>query len=151
MHLKSLILAAFASLIFAGSAMAACYERPVITPDNAPVTRYQHGAAGNSPSFSKQGNMASILRVCTDPNSTHRFRERMIRNGACIPNGQELDTAAQPVTGSGVPIKYTTNDGVVPDYEEKRLGLLIPATKWTPEIWLPAPGPNGQWHTGSCN
>lgn len=108
----------------ASPAMAACKDYPIVTPDNAPVNRIGT-KPGADPGWTKFGNMASTLRVCTDPNSTHPFREALLRNGACDPNGDELVSLAQPVTGT-VEFVYVTLDGDVPDIERHRLGFNSP-------------------------
>jgi len=132
------------SLVLATPAFATiCQERTIETANNAPVNRTGFTAAGGGGN-NAQGNMSSILRVC-DEDSTHEWHDAMVANGSCTPNGYEWASLATPNSAGGQPVKYTTYDGDVPDYDQRRIGIQIGNT------WIGGPWQGTADNPKSCN
>jgi hypothetical protein len=114
---KTIILAAAALLMASAPAYAInCYERTIVTPDNAPVNRasYTLGNPGgnNGTAYTKAAfcPKAAAADTCT---------------------GESLSE----LNRGGAMTKYVTLDGVVADIEEFRkgiqLGPIFIGTPWT--------------------
>lgn len=134
--IKTLTIAATAILMASAPALATnCYERPVVTPDNAsnPVTSLV--SAGSS-SIGRSHGYTGIPGQNGCPIKAGP--------GTCVDAGKSLSDAS---FGGALPVYKTVDlmNGNVPDTEEYRKGILIPPTKWTPEIWI-----GTQWKPGSC-
>jgi hypothetical protein len=125
MHIKSFILASLTCLAFTSASFAAC--RTIVTPDNAPNVRSV--VVGQSSSGPDHNGTAYTKAT---------FCPKLAAPGTCT--GESLSTfVAGPVYGN-----KTFLDGNVPDNRQN--GILIPATRWTPEIFIPV----GPVLVGAC-
>jgi hypothetical protein len=138
--LLHIVPALLVSLVLATPAFATfCQERTINTPNTADRFVDQYGAYAGA---SQEGgyDYAAQLRVCTDPDSTHSFAAAMRENGACVNTGRHLRSMTSHTGGSPYLGKKNMQDGDVPDYEEKRVGIQVG------NHWI---GTN--WSVGSCN
>lgn len=128
MNLKTLILAS-ALAAMSSSAFAACKEYVTVTPDNAPVLgpvvksvvvgQTSGGPDHNGTAYTK----ATFCPVKAAP-------------GTCT--GESLSTfVAGPVYGPKTFIEVVANNGNVPDVVQHKNGIAIPATQWTPAVFIP--------------
>jgi hypothetical protein len=120
-EMKAILIAAAALLMASAPAYAiTCYERPVITADNAPVNREKIVAAGSN------GNLGGTAYTKAT------FCPAAAAAGTCT--GESLSEKVNNYL-----LQYVTYDGNVPDTEEYRKGIFIGP------IFIGTP-----WKPGSC-
>lgn len=184
MHIRSGLIAIAALAALTTNSLATGLGRcenldPIITPDivvpGADIIEIQKQYQTFTGSDAGGYNYASLLRVCTDPDSTHRFAQTMRENGACIRTGAELrsmtsHTGGAVVVGKKAVVVGKEDDTIidVPDIDQYREGqvdvkdsakayaaAVLEAIKTGQPI--PKPGPQYEvidWNPpqeGSCN
>lgn len=127
--IKLTIIAATAILMASAPALATnCYERTTVVPDDARRDYSAIVRAGSATSNGYSGIPGEF--GCPEKAAF----------GTCPDRNASLSNKVDSYLG-----QFVAYDGYRPDLEEFRKGILIPPTKWTPEIWI-----GTQWKPGSC-
>lgn len=121
--MKLLTLSLLAVAALTAPAFAACQNYPIITPDNAPVSRTQVVTGGGAGNGSLDPRGPRLSSACQS-GSTHPWAEGMQREGgACdrMANLKSLSEKAPEHVRA-----YVTLDGVVADIARHRDGFNSP-------------------------
>ncbi len=153
MRIKSLLLASLACVAFVSPAFATvCQSRVNDVPDIivpgatvdvlGPVKKVVGSTVGKD-GWDGQGGQ------CTKPGSSRIWVGPRDANGVCLTPASIVGTVAGPITQTFIEKigtqKLPDTVIVTPDDPEYRIGVQVPATRWTPSFWL---GTN--WKDGTC-
>jgi hypothetical protein len=122
LHTAPLLLAGILALTFAAPSYAnnlACKDYPIITPDNAPVSRVNTaGSNANQGYGGIPGQFGCPIKAAP---------------GTCVDANESL---SEKVNSHG----YTTWDGLVADIERHKLGINIDPPGPKPPVFIPVTG-----------
>jgi hypothetical protein len=128
LHVAPFLLAGILALTMATPASAtglSCKDYPIITPDNAPVSRVNTASSNANQGYGGiPGQFGCPIKAAP---------------GTCVDANESL---SEKVNSHG----YTTWDGLVADIERHKLGINIDPPGPTPPVFIPVTG----YISGAC-